>query len=1551
MPEPLTAFLAAAGAQIGGATGATLIMYAPQIASFTVQAAAAVAVSSYSVSQQRKAARRARQAYNDSVTDRSQTVRGALEPRQLVLGRVRTGGALAFIGTTGTNKEKLTMVIALASHQVQAIEQVYFNDVPVTLDANGWVQTAPWLQTKKENVSAVAAISLSGGAGSVTLPHTPVAGSAYVTYTEGFGENAQSQSAAATITGNQVSVTGLGGSGTAQVDYQYVSSTSHARVRWVLGSESQAAFADLVSQFPGVWTNDHRLRGVAYLVVELDYDADAFPTGIPNVSAAVRGADQVVDPRTGTTGYTENPALLLRHYLLHPLGGRRTSAQLDEPSFIAAANVCDQVVNYGEGSTALYTAGTVARADVTPADVVDELVEAMAGRWGYSNGRIRVRAGALGTSVAHITADWLAEGGVTIQPRPPRQELANVAQPKYVAREADWQLVQAPRVTDATAVTEDGGELVRELEFGAITRAGQAQQVAAVHLRDARQALTVTLTCNLRAYPLQLLDVVSVTLDRFGWSGKLFEVVERSYTHGGGIALTLKETGSSVFAFGTSFAVVDPEPNTNLPKPWVVPTVGAVTVTSDVVVLPDGSIGTRTTMSWPAVADRGVLEGGYLEVGWREAGGNNVERIERADTATQHTVYNLRGGFSHIVRVRAVNGAGVRGDWSLPTAHQVARKNAPPSDVAGLVATVGKGRIVWRWTACPDGDYAVTEARLGGTGWADAQLPPAFRGTANTYTQSVTSAGTYTLRVRHEDTSGNLSANTVSLQVAVAAADLVESAVTGLLTNEAALVFASSAGAVSDWTPAAGEMRVYDGQTRVTTGLTFSVVAATGVTMTIDAAGVYTVSAMSANVGTAVLRAVFGNVTIDKVYTIAKSLAGAAGAAGPQGPTGAAGAAGAAGPQGPEGPQGPQGPAGPQGATGSPGPAGANGQTSYFHVAYASNADGTIGFNQTSGPYIGTYVDFNPVDSTQASAYTWKRFEGLQGPQGIAGVNGANGQTSYLHLKYSNDGGSTFTGNAGEDPGAWLGQYVDFNAADSTNPATYTWTKIEGAQGAAGAQGPQGPQGAQGPQGPQGPSGSQGPAGATGPAGSAGAPAVSATLTRDSVVFPADSSGSITSYAGNTTTMAVFVGGSDDTANWTFSHLDTAGVSSVRSGSTVTVESMSAGLGTLTGYVEITAARSGYSPITKRFNVVKAPAGAQGVQGPTGPAGAQGPQGPQGATGPQGSTGAQGQRGSVETARAIGTTSWSDSEAAQAISAVGYGSPILLDRVTLYNAGSGYVETRYFNGSQWLTFSTLINGNLLVNGSVAANKLAVNDLSSITANIGTLTAGVIRNQAETFRVDATNGRTVVQNGSYMKVTGAPFGSSNQFIEWYGPYSTNLANCTEATATYYLKTNGAAYFGGALSAGTLTNKGATSDLGASAEVTVGPFGTNGNTKTVTLSYTFGGSWQQYQGSSSGSSSGSVSATVKLYRKIGSGSETEVATLNVSGSWSYETDGEAQPGNQYIRFWTQNMGGSVTYTDSVSGTDNRTYRAQVTARSLGFATTNGVNSQRVEIISVE
>ena len=106
------------------------------------------------------------------------------------------------------------------------------------------------------------------------------------------------------------------------------------------------------------------------------------------------------------------------------------------------------------------------------------------------------------------------------------------------------------------------------------------------------------------------------------------------------------------------------------------------------------------------------------------------------------------------------------------------------------------------------------------------------------------------------------------------------STVVGVLTNEAVTVAADSSGTVTSFANAGGNFIVYQGTTDVTSSSTFSVASSSGVTISINSAGAYTVSAMSALQGTATLRAVYNSITIDRIYNISKSLGGSTGAPG-----------------------------------------------------------------------------------------------------------------------------------------------------------------------------------------------------------------------------------------------------------------------------------------------------------------------------------------------------------------------------------------------------------------------------------------------------------------------------------------------------------------------------------------------------------------------------------------------------------------------------------------------------------------------------------------------
>lgn len=162
------------------------------------------------------------------------------------------------------------------------------------------------------------------------------------------------------------------------------------------------------------------------------------------------------------------------------------------------------------------------------------------------------------------------------------------------------------------------------------------------------------------------------------------------------------------------------------------------------------------------------------------------------------------------------------------------------------------------------------------------------------------------------------------------------------------------------------------------------------------------------------------------------------------------------------------------GELGTPGTPGRDGRTPYVHTAWANNATGTDGFSLDSSInklYIGIYTDFEQNDSTDPTRYKWTKIkgekgdkgdpgqrglDGLQGEkgeQGLPGKDGVDGRTQYTHIAYSNsaDGSKDFSVSASDR--AYIGMYVDFNSADSTNPTDYAWTLVKGADGANGVAG------------------------------------------------------------------------------------------------------------------------------------------------------------------------------------------------------------------------------------------------------------------------------------------------------------------------------------------------------------------------------------------------------------------------------------------------------------------------------------------------------------------
>lgn len=348
-----------------------------------------------------------------------------------------------------------------------------------------------------------------------------------------------------------------------------------------------------------------------------------------------------------------------------------------------------------------------------------------------------------------------------------------------------------------------------------------------------------------------------------------------------------------------------------------------------------------------------------------------------------------------------------------------------------------------------------------------------------------------------------------------------------------------------------------------------------------------------------------------------------------QGPKGDKGDPGEQGLRGLQGDKGDQGIQGPKGADGK------DGKTTYFHIKYSAVSNPTSASQMTETPskYIGTYVDFTQTDSDDPKKYSWQQLEGSQGPQGkqgISGINGADGKTSYLHIKYSNDGGKTFTGNSGEDIGSYIGTCVDYAKDDPTSVGAYKWAKIKGETGAKGEKGDTG-------------KGVKSTAvtyqvsslGTAIPAGtwSSSIPSASAgqyLWTRTVITYTDNTTSTIYSVSRMGTNGTNGANGTNgksigSVVNYYLATASSSGVTTATSGWTTAVQSVSAAKKYLWNY-EVVKYTDGTVASTTMPCVIGS-YGDQGSKGDKGDTGAKGDKGDKGATGPQGPQGPQGVKG------------------------------------------------------------------------------------------------------------------------------------------------------------------------------------------------------------------------------------------------------------------------------------------------------------------------------------
>jgi hypothetical protein len=489
---------------------------------------------------------------------------------------------------------------------------------------------------------------------------------------------------------------------------------------------------------------------------------------LPGFSVVVEGKP-LYDIRDGVTSYAapggggqprgQNPALAILDYLINTEYGLGASlSEIDTASFIAAANVCDETVALKAGGTEYrYSINGSFPVSQTPEQIIPRLLTSLAGRLTYTNGRFALFAASYITPQITLDETHIV-GPVRIQTRLPRRDLFNSVKGVFANPANLYIPSEFPIVSNAGYISVDGEQLWADMDLPFTTSGSMAQRIAKVELERTRQQITVWLTCNMTAYKLRPCDTVMLSLEKYGWSSKVFEVQETALTLDERsmalvINLVLRSTDSTVFSWSSvDEQVVPTSPDTNLSNPWVVGAPGTLAFEEETYVTIDSSgLKTKVRVTWTAPTDFFAQSGLSLyQLDYKKSADSNWITIP-ATKALSTDIFDMEPGLYNF-RIKSISSNGKASDYTS-TNYNVIGLSAAPETPTGFSVRPISGVAHLKWDIHPDIDVRMggtLEARLSleamaASDWSDSMYLEVFDGNTNTGIAPLVQ-GTYLLR-------------------------------------------------------------------------------------------------------------------------------------------------------------------------------------------------------------------------------------------------------------------------------------------------------------------------------------------------------------------------------------------------------------------------------------------------------------------------------------------------------------------------------------------------------------------------------------------------------------------------------------------------------------------------------------------------------------------------------------------------------------------------------------------------------------------------------------
>lgn len=654
----------------------------------------------------------------DSLNIRGINSRGSTDSRSYIYGQVRVGGTVVYMETTGTDNEFLHMVLVHCDHEVEELGDVYVNDVKVVFDSGSEGSLRNAQGTRFRN-SLYIADHLGGPSQTVDSTLDAASGKwgssdklsgmayTYIRMELKTGEDNAFPNGIPTFTrvvkGRKVydprldsTQTGISGSG---------SQRSNDSTTWTWSDNWALCVANYITsdfgygRFGNSWSNIN--------IAELDASADNCDETVNEVFASWSNGETVSE------GWRRSVDV----YLLKANNDGTTGSTIpDHTGWSVGDTVNDGTVVWTvelasiSNTTTRYKLDGIVEADEDPLEVVKEMKGAAAGFIEYIGGSWVITSGRYQAPTITLTESDFA-GPITGTSKDDRTRAINGVRGVIANKNDAYNVIDAPPISSAAYVTEDNGvESFRDLKLLYTTSTSAAQRLFKIELLRARQSLAFRSTFTASAFRLKAGDTFSLDFDRYGFSGKVFQVWSTQLKTGGDgelvVDVEFRETASNIYSYTaiTDETVVDPAPNTSLPDPFSISNATGLTTTSSsatMIQTGDGTIQPTIHVDWTAAASVNVI--GY-ELRWERFVNQYEYMTLLGREVTSAVIYGVVEDSDYEVQIRSLTPVKTS-SWSSVSIVTAVGKSAAPADPSSPTVVAVENGITVSFSEHPDLDF------------------------------------------------------------------------------------------------------------------------------------------------------------------------------------------------------------------------------------------------------------------------------------------------------------------------------------------------------------------------------------------------------------------------------------------------------------------------------------------------------------------------------------------------------------------------------------------------------------------------------------------------------------------------------------------------------------------------------------------------------------------------------------------------------------------------------------------------------------------------------